>query len=70
MRYKQAYDGDWIEPIKEGYKMACCDCGLVHTVNFRIVKGVIQIQAFRDNRATSQRRRNKKFEKFKRLNKV
>ncbi len=36
-------DGDdgytrWITPVMDGYKMACCDCGLVHDVDFRAVK--------------------------------
>lgn len=60
MKYAQAIDGEWIEP-KDGYKMACCDCGLIHRLNFRVVKGRVQIQPFRDNRATAQRRKNKRF---------
>lgn len=59
MKYTQAKDGDWIQPIRRGYKMACCDCGLVHVLNFRIRNGKIQFQPRRDNRATAQRRRNK-----------
>lgn len=59
VRYHQAKDGDWIQPIKRGYKMACCDCGLVHVLNFRIRDGHIQFQPRRDNRATGQRRRKK-----------
>lgn len=26
----------WEFPQHDGYKMACCDCGLVHTIDFRI----------------------------------
>lgn len=42
-RFKQEVDqGDgwsrWVKPVQEGYKMACCDCGLVHTMDFRIVR--------------------------------
>lgn len=59
MKYIQVYSGDWVQPIKKGYKMACCDCGLVHSMNFRVVKGKIQFQAFRNNRATGQKRRYK-----------
>ena len=57
LKYKQAKDGDWIQPRRRGYRLACCDCGLIHRINFRLVKGRIQFQAFRDNRASSQRRR-------------
>ena len=52
----QQEDGEWVEPLK-GYKMACCDCGLIHKFDFRIRKGKVQFSATRDNRATAQRRR-------------
>jgi hypothetical protein len=29
---------DWIQPIMEGYRLACCDCGLVHEVEFRALQ--------------------------------
>lgn len=29
---------DWIFPKMTGYKMACCDCGLVHDFKFKIVQ--------------------------------
>ena len=29
---------DWISPIMRRYRMACCDCGLVHDMKFRVVK--------------------------------
>lgn len=65
MRYKQVIEGEWVQPIKKGYKMACCNCGLVHTVNFRIVNRKVQLQAFRNNKSTGQHRRNKKFKMIK-----
>ena len=30
--------GEWVQPVKRGYLMKCCDCGLVHRVDFRVVK--------------------------------
>jgi hypothetical protein len=59
-KYPKVQPGEWVQPIKKGYKMACCDCGLVHKFNFRIYKGRVQMQAFRDNRATGQIRRKRK----------
>ncbi len=59
-KYPRPKDGEWIQPVRKGYRMACCDCGLVHTLNFRIHKGRIQFQAERNNRSTGQMRR--KFE--------
>jgi hypothetical protein len=58
MKFKKVEAGEWQQPIKRGYKMACCDCGLVHTVDFRIYKGKIQLRAFRNNRSTGQLRRH------------
>lgn len=57
MSYPKVQDGEWVQPILKGYKMACCDCGLVHKINFRTKYGKIQFQAFRDKRATGQKRR-------------
>lgn len=59
MRYPQVFEGEWIQPRVRGYKVGCCDCGLVHRINFRIKNGKIQLQAFRDNRATAGHRRSK-----------
>ena len=37
MTYERPSKGSWIQPIKRGYKMMCCDCSLVHTMNFRTI---------------------------------
>lgn len=59
-RYVVLEDGKWVEPIKTGYRLGCCDCGLVHRINFRVRKGgAIQFQAFRDKRATAAKRRKR-----------
>lgn len=29
---------DWVSPIMTGYRMACCDCGLTHTMEFRVIR--------------------------------
>lgn len=46
--------GEWVQPTRKGYRMQCCDCGLVHLVDFRLAKDKlkrahIQFRAFRDN---------------------
>jgi len=60
--YTKPKSGEWVQPVKRGYKMACCDCGLVHRINFRVidsktgklVSGVkTQFQAYRHSRATA-----------------
>lgn len=57
--YQVAKDGEWIQPVRRGYLLACCDCGLVHRVNFRIRKGKIQFQAFRHPQATGAYRKKR-----------
>jgi len=29
---------DFVSPKMEGYRLACCDCGLVHDLQFRVVE--------------------------------
>lgn len=50
----------WIQPVEQGYKMCCCDCGLVHIIDFRIEAGRIQFRLTRNNRSTAQVRRHMK----------
>jgi hypothetical protein len=60
-KYPQGFDGQWYEIVRRrGFRLRCCDCGLVHIFNFRIRKKKIQFQAWRDNRATGQIRRHMK----------
>ncbi len=61
-RYKQetATNGrwtDWIQPVRRGYKMCCCDCGLVHDMDFRITNKRAQFRVARNNRSTALVRR-------------
>lgn len=50
----------WVQPVRKGYKMACCDCGLVHTMDFRTVSDArgkfIQFRVRRNSRATGAMR--------------
>jgi hypothetical protein len=55
--YYQVIDGEWISLPMRNYKEQCCDCGLVHRVNFRIKDGVLQAQTYRDGPATGGARR-------------
>jgi hypothetical protein len=54
--YKPVSAGEWVRPRKT-YYMACCDCGLVHKMEFRIHEGKIQFRAWRSKRATSNVRK-------------
>lgn len=62
-RYPDVEPGQWLMPRRRGFRMMCCDCGLVHRMNFHVEKRgnrtYVFIQAFRDERATAQARRRK-----------
>lgn len=56
---------EWVYPRRRGYKMMCCDCGLVHIWDFSLVKlGSVQrigLHCRRDNRATAAARKARRF---------
>lgn len=37
-RAKNSNWTNWQKPVMTNYALACCDCGLVHRVNFRCIK--------------------------------
>ena len=56
--YYHVTDGEWIEVPMRNHRDQCCDCGLIHRMNFRINnRGRLEVQAFRDARATNGARR-------------
>lgn len=60
MKFLRPKAGEWIQPIDAGYKLACCDCGLVHRMDFRVHEGRVQYRAFRAERSTALMRRHQK----------
>jgi hypothetical protein len=48
---------EWIQPVMRKYRMACCDCSLVHDIDFRIKGKHVQFRARRNNRSTAAMRR-------------
>jgi hypothetical protein len=38
LTFDEVKAGQWVSPQMRGYLMKCCDCGLVHKFNFRVVK--------------------------------
>ena len=57
MKYTQLPDNEWITPVRNKFKMICCDCSLVHDASFRIRDGQIQIKLQRNNISTALARR-------------
>lgn len=51
-QYKKVKAGAWEQPVRRGYRLVCCDCGLVHKVDFRIHGGRVQMRAWRDEKST------------------
>lgn len=57
MKYKQFYHtkaGSVLRPIKKGYKLMCCGCGLTHTINF---SKIVELRLWIDKRATAAARK-------------
>jgi hypothetical protein len=64
IEYYHVTDGEWVSVDRKDNRDQCCDCGLVHRVNYRVTpKGKIEVQVFRDKRATAALRRKFKFTK-------
>ena len=66
--YDKPKPDEWVLPVAEGYQMECCDCGLVHTIDFRVVEGRAQVRMRRDARATLMKRRHRFPELFRNAN--
>lgn len=56
-RYRTFGTGERINVRGRKFKFMCCDCGLVHTLLFRLDGRRITFQVDRDNRATANARR-------------
>lgn len=54
----------WLRPKRKGYRMSCCDCGLVHEMDFAVIpwgRGhKVLIRARRHIAATAAKRRSRK----------
>ncbi|MBK5202124.1 MAG: hypothetical protein JJE45_00180 [Prolixibacteraceae bacterium] len=57
--YEKTEANAWFRPIEEGYKMACCDCGLVHDIDFKVEGNRAWLRVRRNNRSTAMVRRHK-----------
>lgn len=53
--FPQVHAGEWVQPRRKDYRMKCCDCGLVHKLEFKLVpygdnKHKIRFRAWRVNK--------------------
>ena len=61
-RYIQRQDGEgFVIPKDEVFRLACCDCGLVHdiVISYDEKSNELGMATKRNNRATAQRRKSK-----------
>lgn len=63
-KYPELEDNEWRKPVMKNFGFACCDCGLVHRLDFKVIRWgrghKILMRARRDQRATGQVRRHMK----------
>ena len=67
--YTQVYNGQWFRPTMKGFKEACCSCGLVHRVDYRVRKGKVEFRCWTVPRSTAMIRRHMSPEAWKPLRK-
>ena len=36
-KFKTLADGEWVRPKMSGYELKCCDCGLIHSIDFIVL---------------------------------
>jgi hypothetical protein len=57
IKKSQVYNNQWFFP--KGY-IGCCDCGLIHKIDFRLKNGRIQIKVNEDRKLTNKYRMENK----------
>jgi len=59
--YELTDDDEWIAPVHRKFKLMCCDCSLVHNLDFRYDQaGKVEFRIRRNERATAAARRKRK----------
>ena len=61
LTYEVISYGEWTRPRMKDFREQCCDCGLIHRLDFRIADGRIEFRTRRDDRATAAARRRFEF---------
>lgn len=62
-KYHQIVEGEWVPVPKRGHHNMCCDCAMVHVLDYRVVDGQIEVRFRVNRRATAAARRAFKFTK-------
>lgn len=57
-KWRQPKAGEWVRPVPDGYLFRCCDCALVHSIDFRVVNGDdVEFRVYRAKRETKKARK-------------
>ena len=63
MKYTNPEEREWVKPKMKGYRIMCCDCGLVHEFDFKVIKWgrghKVLFRSWRHERATAGARKRK-----------
>ena len=57
LEFDEPKSGEWVQPIRRGYLYCCCDCALVHKMDFRVYRGRAQFRVWRDKGNTKRARK-------------
>lgn len=60
MKYPRIQDDEWVRPRMKGWRLMCCDCGLVHEIEFRVDSRGVKLRGRRNARATAAARKGLK----------
>lgn len=60
-KFIEVVEGVWLDWNRHE-RWICCDCSLVHKVEWRNKDGQLQVRMFRENRSTAAYRREHKIE--------
>ncbi len=36
-KIKEVKDGEWVQPVSHSYLLQCCDCDLIHKLDFAVI---------------------------------
>lgn len=61
-RYHQVIEGEWVPTSMRRHRNQCCDCAMVHEIDFRVTKKErLEMRVRVNRRATAAARRSFKF---------
>lgn len=58
-KYEQVQDGDWHRWHRKDNFEECCDCGLTHRVEYKVVNNQIWFRCWREDKLTDRKRKRR-----------